>query len=102
MMADQSQQQSKPPIRLTVPTPDSVANPNVETRPGKLSKWVDDLRELSYSTSGKEYEFLIFRFTLRADVSSFSLDDILNPPPDGIEYPVPRIDSLSVSWRLLD
>ena len=43
MMADQSQQQSKSPIRLTVPTPDSVANPNVETRPNKLSKWVENL-----------------------------------------------------------
>jgi hypothetical protein len=42
-MADQSQQQSKPPIRLTVPSPDSVANPNVETRPNKLAKWVEDL-----------------------------------------------------------
>lgn len=54
-MADTSSQ-SAPPLRLTVPATDSVANPNVETRPAKLRKWIDNL---PYANPSKVEELLL-------------------------------------------
>jgi hypothetical protein len=42
-MADNSPQTGQQSLRLTVPTSDPVANPNVEIRPAKLRKWVENL-----------------------------------------------------------
>lgn len=80
MMADQSQQQSKPPIRLTVPSPDSVANPNVETRPNKLAQWVEDLP---------------YANPLKVEAEIFESLYQLNRYPD----PIPKRTELMVCYR---
>lgn len=65
--------------------------------------WYEDLKELNYSRSGQMNEYMRFRFTLRANVSTFSLDDYWNlPDPTTTYYSAPRIDSLSIIWKQED
>jgi len=101
VIADLEQQGTQWDVEFQGATEDVGGAVNVNEIYPPDGSWVEDLKALSYTNCGQKNEFIRFRFILRANLSTFSLADIWNPPSPGTaQFTLARIDSLSIAWNL--